>query len=86
MVGLGSGREREGGTWVGKGTGRKREEHDQVLGVDRTEVLRSSRKNGNRQPQEVRGGREGWGWGGYPECTRDLGGEKLSGLKWRDLG
>jgi hypothetical protein len=35
----------------------------------------ASRKNGNRQPQEI------GGWGDPPKCTRDLGGEKLSGLK-----
>jgi hypothetical protein len=33
------------------------------------------RKNGNRQPQEI------GGWGvDPPECTGDLGGEKLSGF------
>ena len=31
--------------------------------------MRASRKNGNRQPHEVRG------WGDLPECTRDLGDE-----------
>lgn len=44
-----------------------------------TEVLMSGRKNVNRQPQEI------GGWGDPPECTRDLGGERLSGLKGRDL-
>jgi hypothetical protein len=39
--------------------------------------MRASRKNGNRQPQEVRG------WGDLPECTRDLGEERLSGLNVR---
>jgi hypothetical protein len=43
-------------TWVGEGTGREREGHDQVLGGGRTEALRSNRKNGNRQP----GGEGGW--------------------------
>ena len=40
----------EGGTWVGKETGRRRGEHDQVLGVrNRTGALtKTSRKNGNR--------------------------------------
>jgi hypothetical protein len=33
----------EGGTWVKKGTGKGKEEHDQVLGA-RTEALRASRK------------------------------------------
>jgi hypothetical protein len=36
------------------------------------EALRASRKNGNRQPQEI----GGWG-GGTLECTRDLGGKRL---------
>jgi hypothetical protein len=48
---------REGGTWEGKGTVGWRGEHDQVLGGgNRTEVLRISRKNGNKQPWEVGGG------------------------------
>jgi hypothetical protein len=39
---------------VGKGTGSRRGEHDQVLGGgNRTQVLRASRKNGNRQLREV---------------------------------
>ena len=46
---------------------------------ERTEALRASRKNRNRQPQEV------GGLGDPPECTRDLGGERLSGFKGRDL-
>lgn len=46
MRDLGGKEEREG-----------RGEHDQVLdGENRTEVLNSIRKNGNRQPQEVGGG------------------------------
>ena len=53
-----TGERREGGTWVGKEIGRRRGEYDQVLGQgNRTEALRTSRKNGNRQPQEVGGGR-----------------------------
>jgi hypothetical protein len=32
----------------------------------------------NRQPQEI-------GWGDPPECSRDLGGKRLSGIKGRDL-
>jgi hypothetical protein len=53
-----------------------------VLGEGkRTEALRASRKNGNRQPREV----GSWGGGNPPECTSDLGGERLSGLKGRDL-
>ena len=44
-----------------------------------SEALRASRKNGNRKPEEI------VGWGDPPECTRDLGGERISGLKGRDL-
>jgi hypothetical protein len=53
-----------------------------IVWEKRTKALRASRKNGNRQPQEV------GGWGVPPECTRDLRGERLSGqtqgrdLKW----
>ena len=43
-----------------------------------TEVLRKSKKNGNRQLFEV-GGEKTLGY------IRDLGGERLSGLKGRDL-
>ena len=41
--------------------------------------LRDSRKNENTQPQEI------GGWGNPPECTRDLGSERLSGLEERNL-
>jgi hypothetical protein len=40
--------------------------------------MRANRKNGNRQPQEVGGRRD------PPECTRGLGGKRLTGLKGRD--
>jgi len=40
---------------------------------EKTDALRANRKNGNRQPQDV-GGRD------PPECTRDLGGERLARL------
>jgi len=40
-----------------KATRRGRGEHDKVLGRSRTEALRASRKNRNRQPQEVESGR-----------------------------
>ena len=59
------------------GTVESRMEPDLVLGEGKG--LRASRKNGNRQPQEV------GGWGDPPECIRDLGGERLPGLKGRDL-
>jgi hypothetical protein len=41
-------------------------------------ALRACRKNENRQLQEI----GGWEIG---ECTRDLGGKRLSGIKGRDL-
>jgi hypothetical protein len=44
-----------------------------------TEALRASRKNANKQPQEI------GGWGNPPECTRDLGGKRLPGLIGRDF-
>ena len=50
-----------------------------LVSRERTEALRGNRKNGNRQPQEV------GGWGHPPECTRDLGSERLLGLKRKDL-
>jgi hypothetical protein len=61
----------ESGGWgvVGRG------EHDMELGGGNDWSPEGQRKNGNRQPLEV------GGWGDHPECTRDLGGEKLSGLK-----
>jgi hypothetical protein len=63
---------------VGRKWGRR--EPDLVLGGgNRIEALRASRKNGNREPQEVRDGGQR-----APECTRNLGGERLSGLKVRD--
>jgi hypothetical protein len=47
---------------------------------DMSEALGASRKNGNRQLWELGGG------GRDPlECTRDLGGERPSGLRGRDL-
>jgi hypothetical protein len=39
-----------------------------------TEAMKASRKNGNRKPLEVGYFRDS------PECTRDLGGKRLSGL------
>jgi hypothetical protein len=66
---------------VGKGSGEEGNMIRYWVGGGRTEALRVSRKNGNRQPWEVEGGR-----GDPPECTRVLGGERLSGLKERDLG
>jgi hypothetical protein len=48
--------QREGGTWVGKGAVRGKGEHDKILGVNWSEVLKASRMNRNKQPQEVGGG------------------------------
>jgi hypothetical protein len=48
------------------------------LGTHERKTCRASIKNGNRQPQEA-------GVLGFPpECPRDLGSERLSGLKPRD--
>ena len=49
-------------------------------GRNRSKALRATRKNGNRQPQEVQGGR----WDPLA-CTRVLGGLRSLGLKWRVL-
>ena len=68
----GPGREREWGV--------QREEYDQVLGGGKgLKFLRYSRKNGNMQPREVRS------CGDHSECTRDLGEERLSEVKGKDL-
>ena len=54
--------------------------NNQVLGMgDMSETLRENKKNGNSQPWEVES------WGESLECTRDLRGERHSGLKGRDL-
>jgi hypothetical protein len=63
----------ERGTWEGK---RGRGDHDLALGGGKElKSLRPSIKNGNRQPWEV------GAWENPPNCTRDQGGERLSGLK-----
>jgi hypothetical protein len=46
---------------------------------EKDEALRASKKNGNRQPREI------GGWRDPPKLTRDMGGERLSGLKGKDL-
>jgi hypothetical protein len=71
---------REGGTKVGKRRGRGRGEHDQVLVGEKG--LKS--KGPEEWKQATIEGRMR-GWGDPPECVRDLGGERLSGLKERDL-
>jgi hypothetical protein len=48
---------------------------------ERTESLRASIKNVNRQPQEI----GGWETSPPPESTRDLGGVRLPGHKGSDL-
>jgi hypothetical protein len=50
------GRPEEGKTCVREGTGRGKAEHDQLWVRNRSEALRASRKNENKQPQEVGGG------------------------------
>ena len=64
---------REEGTWKGKwGRGG---ESDLVLGKGKgLKPCGAAERNVNRQPQEI------GGWGDPPECTRDLGGERLPGL------
>jgi hypothetical protein len=57
---------------------RKKGGGDMIGWRKRIETLRARRKNGIRQPWEV------GGWGYPPECTRDLGGERHSGLKGRE--
>jgi hypothetical protein len=46
---------REGGTWVGKGTWRRRGEHDQVIVEGKGLKHEGPTENGNRQPRKVRG-------------------------------
>jgi hypothetical protein len=74
---------REGGTWKGKvERGRVGEGEGNLIWYwvrERTEALKASRKNVNKQPQEI------GGWWNLPESTRDLGDERLSGLKGSDL-
>lgn len=64
---------------MGKGTKRGRGEHDKVFGGNRTEILRVSRNNGNRQTWEGKGGENPL------EYTRYWGGERHSGVKLRDM-
>lgn len=68
-------------SWGEGETGRGKGKDDDILGwgQNRIEALKTNRKNGNRQPWEVGGGQ------GTVESTRDLGGERHSGLGWRDL-
>ena len=69
------GRGREGPGWKRGGGGEKGGMIRYKLG-DRSGALRTSRMNGN-----MNGGR----CNDSPECTRDLRGERLPGLKGRDL-
>jgi hypothetical protein len=46
---------------------------------EKSEALRANRKNKNSQPWEL------GSWEDIPKCTRDLEGERLSGLKERNL-
>ena len=57
-----------------------RGEHGRILGGGKgLKSLRASRKIGNMKPQEV------GDWGDLPKCTRDMGGEILSGLSESNL-
>jgi hypothetical protein len=73
---------REGGTWEAKWKGGGRVKRGTWSGTGwgkRTEALRASSKNRNRQPYEVEG------WRDHLEFTRDLGSKRVSGLKGRDF-
>jgi hypothetical protein len=56
----------EGGTWKGKGMEGEGHMIGYWVGGKGLKSLRTSRKNGNFQPQEV------GGWGDPPECTREM--------------
>lgn len=64
---------REGPGWEGEGE-EKRGTRSGMGGMGNED----SRMDRNRQPQEVGGGDQ-------LECTRNLGGERVSGLKGRNL-
>jgi hypothetical protein len=68
---------------MGEGIGRGRGSMIRYWGWGRTEALRASRKNGNRQSQEV-GGLYEWR-GDLLECIGDLRSERLSGFKGMEL-
>jgi hypothetical protein len=68
---------RERGTWVGEGRGVRRGEHDVVLGRGR-----GLKPRGAAERMETGNLKS---WRGAAECTRYLGGERLSGLKGRDF-
>ena len=77
QVGKEGGREGPGRDVNREGWGQQREETDLLLGEEKE--LKASRKSGTRQPWEV------GCWRDPPECTRDLGAQRLSGLKGRTL-
>jgi hypothetical protein len=80
LEGTESNHEGEGGRYLGwKGIGRCCESGTwPSIGLRKmTVALRARRKNWNMQPQEERH------WGNPLECTRALGGERISGLKER---
>ena len=72
--------EGEGGTWMEKGTRTGRKEHDQVLWEWGAGLKHWDQKK--EWKQETLLCRR---WENLLECTRDLGGERISGFKGRDL-
>jgi hypothetical protein len=62
----------------GHGGGSREGNMIRVLGGG-VKTLRASGKNGNMQPWEL------GCWGDPPECTREMGDERLPGLKERNL-
>ena len=58
--------DRKGGTSVGEGTWREKGEYDQVIGENRSEALKASRKNGT-------GNLGKWGVGGPSRMHQRLG-------------
>ena len=68
------------GKWEGNRIWEQREEHDWLLcGGKGLKSLMVTQKNVKMQPHEVGGLRD------PSECTRDMGGERISGFKKRNL-
>jgi hypothetical protein len=71
--------QREGGTWVEEGTGRGKCNIIRYWGGERNCSTEGQEKEWKWASSEYRR------WDSHLECTRDLGGERLSGLKGRHL-